>query len=49
MAAGLVYFNDPPVYIDGSVATGSTSHARQVGGEKPDEEGNHRSSSKARV
>jgi len=43
-----VYFNDPPIYIGDSVATGRISRARQVGGEKPDEEANHRSSSKAR-
>jgi hypothetical protein len=45
---GLVYFNNPPIYIGGSIASGRTSHARQVGGEKPDEEANHQSSSKAR-
>jgi len=32
-------------YTGDSIATGGTSHARQVGGEKPDKEATHWSSS----
>jgi hypothetical protein len=49
VVAGLVCFNDPPRYTGGSVATGRVSHARQVGGEKPEEQATHRSSRMAGV
>jgi hypothetical protein len=38
MVAGFVCFNNPPSYTGGSKATGMVSHARQVGGEKMDDE-----------
>lgn len=44
MVAGLACFNDPPSYADGSVVSGTASHARQVNSAKPDEEANRRSS-----
>jgi hypothetical protein len=42
MSAGLVFFNDGPSDSNGSVARVRASHARQVVGEKPDEEAIHR-------
>jgi len=43
MLVGLVFFNDAPSCTGGSVPRGRASHARQVFGEKPDEEATHRS------
>jgi len=34
---GLAWLNDPDSYAGGSVATGRASHARQVGGDGPDQ------------
>ena len=45
VVVGLVYVNDSPSYTGSCIATGSTSHARQVGGDKPEEEATHWSSS----
>jgi hypothetical protein len=39
-----VCFNDQPSYTGGSIATGRASHARQVGGEKPDKQATHQPS-----
>jgi hypothetical protein len=36
--------NDQPGYTGGSVATLTASHARQVGGKKPDEQATHQPS-----
>jgi hypothetical protein len=43
MLVGLVFFNDASSCTDGKVARDMASHARQVFGEKPDEEATHRS------
>jgi len=43
--AGFVCFNSPPGYTGCSRATGTVSHDRQVGGEKPDDEVTSQSSS----
>jgi hypothetical protein len=43
MLVGLVFFNDAPSCIEGNVARGRASHARQVFGEKPDEEATYQS------
>ena len=36
---GLAWSKDPESYAGGSVATGTTSHARQVKGDDPEEKG----------
>jgi len=43
MLVGLVFFNAAPSCTEGNVARGRASLARQVFGEKPDEEAIHRS------
>jgi hypothetical protein len=36
VVVGLVWSNDPESYAGGSIATGRTTHARQVEGDDPD-------------
>jgi len=44
MVVGLVCFNDPPSYTGSSIVSVRATHARQICGEKPNEEATHWSS-----
>jgi len=44
VAVELLFLNDAQRYFGGRVAPGRFSHARRLGGEKPEKEATHRSS-----